>query len=59
MKAKEADHKLINKLIRSGSDKGNEENQVGLGDREGWEGGSGFILDREVTEDLSEKMTLE
>lgn len=34
-----------------------KKNKAGLGDRKGWDRGSGYILDWEVKEDLSEKMS--
>lgn len=36
-----------------------KKNKAELGDRRGWDGARGCILDREVKQDFSEKMTLE
>lgn len=36
-----------------------KQNESGLGDREGWDGGRDSIFNSEMKEDLSEKVTLE
>lgn len=36
-----------------------KKNKSGLGDGEGWDGGRDSILDREMKQDLSEKVILE